>query len=270
MARSRVGTHVVVEADAGVNLDDLLGASEVVEREGALDLGLARLARDGGRADLLGAVRGHAGKSRLVGRRVLELAERAGEGREREELPRRRRPPHLGANLLARQLLARACCTHCVHGLAAASTRPPLRPSTEPSVLPLRLAAPSSPDTSPPPFRPRGDLRAPSYYMKRRHCGWRSSARPPVAAWAWTRRRSAKLPLGGVLSRPWTRPRASAPGSRRSSDGDYLRRAGTGACCHCSASQPCSRRPFLAARLSRSAPPASPSSALGPATVDRC
>ena len=62
LARER-GTHVVVEADASVDLDDLLGAGEVVEREGALDLGLARLARDGRRADLLGAVRGHGGES---------------------------------------------------------------------------------------------------------------------------------------------------------------------------------------------------------------
>lgn len=55
----KVRTHVVQEADASVDFNDLLGVRSVVESDGALDVGLARLARDTRRADTLRVVASH-------------------------------------------------------------------------------------------------------------------------------------------------------------------------------------------------------------------
>lgn len=78
-AGSEGGTHVVKEANARVDVDDLLGARLMVEREGHGDVGLARLARDGRRADLVRAVRSHRASALLQAVRLKGARGKEGE-----------------------------------------------------------------------------------------------------------------------------------------------------------------------------------------------
>lgn len=85
--------YVVEESDASVDLDDLLGVGGVVERDGALNVGLARLARDARRSDALRVVACHIfgrsvsgeGEARAYGIQETSLFFGRGEGGGGEE-----------------------------------------------------------------------------------------------------------------------------------------------------------------------------------------